>query len=433
MKETLHRIWSMVIKEFLQLSRDKVLMAFVLLGPLVELVLMGTMVGEGVQNLPLAVIDDDRSRASRELIAMVDQSDELLLTTYAENVEQAQSLMQRGKVAAILVVPPGYGDAILDPQRSAEVQIIVDDSNYVAATVAEASIETVAGEIMHDLVANTTTATSGPIETSFVARFNAALDDRPHSITAMLGLIVYQVTLVIAAQSFTRERERGTLEQLRITPMGRMETILGKAIPTLAIGLVDCLLMIGVIAVWFGVPMRGSLPLLLLLTVPFVLAQIGWGTLISLVSRTQQQAILFVFALAMLEVACSGFIVPTTDMPLAMQVIASASSVQHYLVILRGVMLRGAGLGSLWVPSLALAGIASAATALAWLRLRAGLDADSLQQRMRVLWHAYQQRLGQRKAAPRARPTRPTGQRPRLVPEPVRSRVNEIPRRHPRF
>jgi len=215
--------------------------------------------------------------------------------------------------------------------------------------------------------------------------------------------------------------------------MGRMETILGKAIPTLAIGLVDCLLMIGVIAVWFGVPMRGSLPLLLLLTVPFVLAQIGWGTLISLVSRTQQQAILFVFALAMLEVACSGFIVPTTDMPLAMQVIASASSVQHYLVILRGVMLRGAGLGSLWVPSLALAGIASAATALAWLRLRAGLDADSLQQRMRVLWHAYQQRLGQRKAAPRARPTRPTGQRPRLVPEPVRSRVNEIPRRHPRF
>jgi hypothetical protein len=156
----------------------------------------------------------------------------------------------------------------------------------------------------------------------------------------------------------------------------------------------------------------------LVLTIPFVLAQIGWGTLISLVSRTQQQAILFVFALAMLEVACSGFIVSTSDMPIAMQVVASVSSVQHYLIILRGIMLRGAGLGSLWVPALALSGIAVAATSVAWLRLRVGLGTDSLQRRLRAMWQAYQERQRRQKTTDRRLPREP-GQRPTLVPQPV--------------
>jgi ABC-2 type transport system permease protein len=204
--------------------------------------------------------------------------------------------------------------------------------------------------------------------------------------------------LIIASQSFTRERELGTLEQLRVTPLGRLELMLGKAIPTLLVGLVDCLLMTGVVALWFDIPVRGSLLLLLALTIPFILAQIGWGTLISLVSRTQQQALLFVFALAMLEVALSGFMVPAGDMPGAMRVLSAVSSVQHYLVILRGVMLRGAGWGSLWPSGLALGGIAFGVAALAWLRLRLGLDSDSVTHRLQVLWHAYQVRRRERQA-----------------------------------
>jgi ABC-2 type transport system permease protein len=429
MKDVLHRIWSMVVKEFLQLSRDKVLMGFVILAPLLELALMANMVGDGAGNLPLAVVDKDLSRASRELVAMLDRSDDLRLEMYAENVDQARQSMQQGKVAAIVVVPPGYGEYLADPRQGAEVQVIVDDSNYVVAIVAESSVENVAAEIVKDLAARTTGISGGPVKMSFVARFNAALDDRPRSITAMLGLIVYQVTLIIAAQSFTRERERGTLEQLRITPLGRVELIVGKAIPTLVIGLVDSLLMIGLIALWFEVPVRGSLPLLLSLFVPFILAQIGWGTLISLVSHNQQQAVLFVFALAMLEVACSGIIVPAADMPKMMQVVSQVSSVQHFLVILRGVMLRGAGFSSVWVPSLALTGIALAAAALAWLRLRAGLDTDSLRQRLRAAWQRHQEQ-SRRKPSPSARPGRG---KPRLAPQPVYV-ARQVPRRrnHPR-
>lgn len=415
MKDILHRIWSVVVKEFLQLSRDRVLMGFVILAPLLELALMANMTEDGVANLPLAVVDRDTSRASRELISKLDQSEELLLTTYAENVDQARESMQRGKVAAIVVIPPGYGEYLIDPRQSAEVQVIVDDSNYVVATIAESSVKSAASGITQDLATRMTTINGGPVRMSFVARFNAALDSRPRSITAMLGMIVYQVTLIIAAQSFTRERERGTLEQLRITPLGRVELIVGKALPTLIIGLINGLTMVGLIIVWFEVPMRGSLPLLLLLSIPFILAQIGWGTLISLVSHNQQQAVLFVFAMAMLEVACSGFIVPASDMPKVMQVVSQVSSVQHYLVILRGVMLRGAGIGSVWVSTLALTSIALVATALAWLRLRAGLDTDSLRQRLRAVWQRRQEQ-GRRKPPPSARPSRG---RPKLAPQPV--------------
>ena len=426
MSDTLNRIWGLVKKELLQLGRDKLLLGFVLLAPLLELTLMGSLAGEGVQNLPTAVVDLDRSRASRELITRLDQTDELLIEAYGESVTQAREQMQSGQVGVIVVVPPGYGEALADPQQSAEIQIIADGSHHVVSTVAIGAAENVAAEIVQDLTARHEVASGEPVELRFVARFNAALDDRPNAITMMLGLIVYQVTLVIAAQSFTRERELGTMEQLRVTPLGRLELMVGKAIPTLLVGLANCLLMTGMIVVWFGIPVRGSLLLLLLLTIPFVLAQIGWGTLISLVSHTQQQAMLFVFALAMLEIACSGFLVPAGNLSGVMQVLSYASSIQHYMVIVHGVMLRGAGLRVLWQPALALSGIACVVATLAWFRLRLGLDTDSLKQWLQGAWHAYQHNRRERQAERSAKKARGRGvKKPKLVREPAYVDVRE--------
>jgi ABC-2 type transport system permease protein len=376
MREALNRIWGLMVKELLQLSRDKLLLGFLILGPLLELMLMGGLTGGGVKNLPLAVVDLDRSRASRELIAKLDQKGELLIRAYDDSVVQAQEQMQRGQIGVIVVVPPGYGEMLLDPRQSAEVLVSADGSSQVVSTVAIATAESVAAEIVQDITARYAALSGGPLELRFAARFNAALSGRPHALTAILGLIVYQVTFVIAAQSFTRERELGTMEQLRVTPLGRLELMAGKALPTLLIGIVDCLLMAGVIVAWFNIPMRGSLPLLLLLTLPFIMVQIGWGTLISLISHTQQQAILFFFALAMLEVALSGFMVPANNLPGVMRALSYVSSVRHYTVILRGIMLRGAGWEALWAPTLALSGIALAVIALAWMRLRMGLDTN---------------------------------------------------------
>ena len=391
MKENLQRISGLAIKEFLQLGRDKLLLAFLILGPLLELLLMGGMAGGGVHNLPLAVVDQERSRASREFVAKLDRTDELRITAYAESITQARNWMQNGEVAAIAVIPPGYSKALADPQQSAGVQVIADGSNNVISTVALAAAEDVAAQISRDISGPESGVRKGPVNLRFVARFNAALEDQPHAITAMLGMIVFQVALVVAAQSFARERELGTLEQLRVTPLRRLDLMLGKALPTLVIGLVDFLLMMALIIVWFKIPLRGSVVLLCLLTIPFVLAQIGWGTLISLVSRTQQQAMLLVFALAMVEVAFSGFLVPAGDMPGVMRVVSYVSSVQHYLVVLRGVILRGAGLSLLWTPGLALTGIAFVTMALAWVRLRAGLDTDASPIDVAAAWRRARQ------------------------------------------
>ncbi|MGD2177585.1 MAG: ABC transporter permease [Anaerolineae bacterium] len=391
MVDDLHRIWGLAIKEFQQLSRDKLLLAFLILGPILELLLMGGLAGGGVENLPLAVVDKERTRASRELIAKLDRTDELRLKAYSDGVEQARGWMQSGEIAAIAVIPPGYSAALTNPQESAEVQIIADGSSHVISSVALSTAEDVAAEIGGDIAARQPSASKGPVDLRFVSRFNAALDDQPGSITAMLGMIVFQVTLVVAAQSFAREREMGTMEQLRVTPLKRLDLMAGKAIPTLLIGLADFLVMMALVVAWFDIPVRGSLLLLTVLTVPFVLAQIGWGTLISLVSRTQQQAMLFVFALAIVEVALSGFLVPAGDMPGVIHALSYVSSVQHYLVILRSVMLRGTGIGPLWLPAVALAGISAVMMGMAWLRLRAGLDTDSLQHRLvgawRRAWH----------------------------------------------
>ena len=406
MQETLNRIRGLAIKELLQLSRDKLLLLFVLLAPLLELLLMGNLTGGGVQNLPLAVVDLDHSRASRELITRLGQTDELLVGMYSDNVSQAREQMQSGAISAIVVVPPGYEEALTAPQQSAEVQVIADGSNHLVSTAAIGTVENVAAEIAQEIAPG-----AGPVDMRFTARFNATLAGQPGAITMMLGLIVYQVTLVIASQSFTREREMGTLEQLRVTPLGRLELMAGKAIPTLLVGMVDCLLMTGVAVAWFHIPVRGSLPLLMLFTIPFVLTQVGWGTLISLISRTQQQAMLFVFALAMLEVACSGFLVPASSLPEVMRWLSYISSVKHYMVILRGVLLRGAGLGVLWRPGLSLGGIALGVAALAWLRLWLGLDPDSLKQRLRA-WRQTSRRERSRRPVVRR-------QKRRLVAEPV--------------
>ncbi len=417
MIDHLCRICGLAVKEFQQLSRDRLLLAFLLLGPLLELLLMGSLSGGGVTNLPLAVVDQDRTRSSRELIAKLDQTDELRVTVYGDNVEEARRWMRNGDVAAIAVVPPGYGVTLAEPTRSAEVQIIADGSHHIISTVAVGTAEDVAAKIGRDFAESSPASSTGPIDLRIVARFNAAMEDQPHAITAMLGMIVFQVALVVAAQSIAREREVGTLEQLRVTPLGRLDLMIGKTLPTLIIGMADFLMMMGLTVIWFDIPVRGSLALLTLLTIPFVLAQIGWGTLISLISRTQQQAMLFVFALAMLEVAFSGFLVPAGNMPAVMQVISYVSSVQHYLVIVRGILLRGTGLSLLWLPSLALAGIAVTVMALAWLRLRLGLDSDSLQQRLAITWRRLKG-LWHRSPCGRRRRTR-KGKQPKWQHEPA--------------
>jgi ABC-2 type transport system permease protein len=180
------------------------------------------------------------------------------------------------------------------------------------------------------------------------------MDVRDYSIPAQLGFITYQVTLAVAALGLARERELGTLEQLMVTPLRRFELTVGKGMPAGAIGAANFAVMLAIGLTLFQVPMNGSFILLGTLSLLFVTAVVSWGLVISAISRTQQQAILFVFIQAMVDMTFSGFMVPVKNMPPILQAISRFVPLQHYLTIVRGIMLKGAGLDELWPQAVAL-------------------------------------------------------------------------------
>jgi ABC-2 type transport system permease protein len=205
-------------------------------------------------------------------------------------------------------------------------------------------------------------------------RYNPSFDVKLFTLPGQVGFIVYQVTLTVASIGVARERELGTLEQLVVMPMGRLELVVGKAIPALIVGTLNFLVMLGVAVFGFGVPMRGPLWLLLGMTVLFVTAEIGYGVLISGVAHTQQQAILLVFVLAMVDMAFSGYMVPVKNLPAALGMVARAVPLHHYLTVMRGVMLKGARLDALWPHAVAMTLMGMLVTALAVRNLTRTLD-----------------------------------------------------------
>jgi ABC-2 type transport system permease protein len=196
-------------------------------------------------------------------------------------------------------------------------------------------------------------------------RFNPTMDFRDFSIPAQLGFITYQTTLAVAALGLARERELGTLEQLLVTPLRRLELTLGKGMPAVAVGSINFAGLWVIALAVFKVPMNGSIPLLAALTLLFIITVVSWGLVLSALSRTQQQAILFVFILAMMEITFSGFLVPVKNMPPLLQVISRFAPLQHYLIIIRSVMLKGAGLAELWPQVAALCALSIIMAAIA--------------------------------------------------------------------
>lgn len=361
----LRQTWNLVIKEFIQFARDRVLAAFVVLGPLLQLVLLAQATGRGVNHISLAVLDYDRSPQSRALVTALDLTERLDVRHTSDDLHQVTRLLDEGQAALALVIPPGFGRDLEDPGTTAQLQLISDGSNSVTASAGSSA----AGAVIANYGARATGlrggSRAGGIDLRSEIRYGETLDIRPYTISAQMGFIIYQVTLMVAALGLARERELGTLEQILVTPIRRRELIAGKAIPALLIGALDFVLMFILIIKVFGVPMRGSAPLLFGLSVLFIAAEIGWGLTLSAHSRTQQQAILLVFLLAIIDMSFSGYLVAVSHMPFPLQIVAQIFPMQHYLTIVRLVMLKGAGLEVLWPQVLALMvlGIGAAAVA----------------------------------------------------------------------
>jgi ABC-2 type transport system permease protein len=368
------RIWNLVLKEFIQFLRDWLMTAFILTLPILQLILLAQATSSRISDLCMAILDFDHSGESRRLVAALDNRQELNVCHFPKTLEDSHQLLDQGNAVLVVVIPAGFAADLADVSTEPDVQLAADASNSLPGSIALRAANGAIFEFAADRAAERGSGAISPVDLRATVRFNPELNARLFSMPAQVGFIVYQVTLTITSVGLARERELGTLEQLLVVPLRRIELVIGKAIPALIVGAANFVCLLAVTVFAFGVPLQGSLGLLFALTLVFIFAEIGYGIFISSIARTQQQAILFVFVLAMMDMTFSGYMVRVKNLPLALQVIAQVVPFSHYLEIIRGVMLKGAGLDVLWPHAAAMAAIGVLVTIVAVRSLGRSLD-----------------------------------------------------------
>jgi ABC-2 type transport system permease protein len=352
----MQRLRFLVRKEFQELRQNPRLFGLVVIAPIVQLTMLGYAATTDVRDVPVVVADGDRSAGSRELIARFDASANFSVVRTVTTTREIEPFLESGNAWLALSIPAGYGEQI-DRRLPAVVQVIADGSDSNSTTVALGYATSLIGGYAQELaVPDARAGDGGGIDGRIRIWFNPQLESRHFMIPGVLALVLLVITSNLAAMAIVREKELGTLEQLNVTPLRRWELIVGKLLPFGVIGMVDVLLVVAVAVFWFEVPLRGSFTLLVALSLLYVLCTLSLGLFISTISDTQQQAMMtatFFFLTPM--VYLSGFIFPIENMPAVIQPFTYLIPLRYFLVIVRGIFLKGIGLDLLWPQAAALA------------------------------------------------------------------------------
>ncbi len=355
------RIRSMLIKEFIQVYRDPKMRIVLFVSPVVQMLLFGYAATTDVKHVALAVHDLDNSVSSRELIARFAESGYFDILARTGDEAETRDLIDRGEVSAVLRLDKGF-DEDLRGGRTATAQLILDGTDSNTAGI----VLDYAGKIGWQFSRSMMTRRFRRLEGSFReptlaelesrAWFNANLESHNYYVPGVVAMIVTMATILLTGMAVVREKEIGTMEQIMVSPIRPSEFILGKTIPFGLIGLADMLVASTVAVAWFDVPLRGGLLTLTVATVLYLLTTLGVGLLISTVSQTQQQALMstmfFYFPTSLL----SGFAFPVANMPTAIRWLTLFNPLRHFLVIIRGIFLKGVGVEVLW-PQMAALGV----------------------------------------------------------------------------
>lgn len=331
-------------KEVMHILRDRQMLAFALVMPVVLILLFGYAVSFDIDSIPLAVVDQDHSRESRGLVDAFVQTDTFALVAQLEDPDGVEPLFRRGAAKAALVIPAGYGDD-LARGREATAQVLVDGADNVTAGVTLGYANAVALDASQRFIAGQLGAFEPPLEVRVITLFNRTLESAVFLVPGLMVLILVMVAVMLTALTVAREYERGSMEQLFATPVGRVEVILGKLGPYLVLGLLQVLLVLAMGVVLFDVPARGSLVLLFGVALVFLLAMLMQGLLISVVTKNQMVASqAAVISTLLPSLLLSGFVFPIENMPTPLQVIASLLPARYLVHALRAILLRGNGL-----------------------------------------------------------------------------------------
>jgi ABC-2 type transport system permease protein len=371
------RIRSLVIKEFIHLINDWWMPAFMLFGGALELLLVGWATSRPITNLPIMVWDQDQSQASREIVTALENTGTLILKAYVSDMDTIHAAMDRGDITAAMIIPPDFSEKMVDPNGQPILPIFLNGAESIPATAALRAIEgvvrSIGEQITLERLGMDPDQFSG-FSPSLLVWFNESLSEALYTTPAELGLMLEFTVLLFAALSFSRERELGTLEQLLVMPFSSIEIIIGKAIPVIIVGFFDFVLMLAMVHFAFKVPVRGSLPLLLVLALGYLLVELSKGLVISVISKTQHQAFLIVMLIGMADFMFTGYAAPVEGMPKAVQLLANVIPAHHWLEIVRGILLKGSGLGVLWPHVLALFIIGTIITTFSLRFVRKALD-----------------------------------------------------------
>ncbi len=364
----IRRIVTLMWKEFLELRQDPRLAGIIIVAPIIQLGMLGYAATTDVHDVPIVVVDGDRTPRSRELVERFAASPYFKVVDELLNPNDVDNALASGRAWLGVIVPIGFGDALdgQGPASARSVQVLADgtDSNssgvalaYASGLVSEFNSALVAEQVQTQPLGSSQGEARGGINGDVRVWYNPQLVSKDFMVPGVLALLLLLITTNMSAMAIVRERELGTLEQLHVTPLGRFELVLGKLLPYAVLGFIDVLLVMTVAVFWFEVPLLGSPILLLAASAVYVLCTLSLGLFISTISSTQQQAMMtsmFFFLVPMIYL--SGFIFPIENMPTPIQWVTTLIPLRYYLVIVRGIFLKGVGFNILW-PHFAALGI----------------------------------------------------------------------------
>lgn len=364
--------WPMLWKEFVQMRRDKFTLALMIGTPALQLALFGYAIQTEVRHLPAVVLDESHSAESRALVAAIENTGNFDLVADVPDRAAMQRLIERGEASAAIVIPPDFA-VELKRRRVAMAQIVVDAADPLASSAALAGAAQ-AG-LARTLALEARVGVRLPaIEMRVRPWYNPGARSAVFIVPGIIGVLLSMTMVIIASLAVVRERERGTLEQLIVTPIGKTSLLLGKMIPFVVVGYVQMTVILLLGWVLFDVPTLGRLSTLYAVALPFIVASLGVGLFISTLVQTQAQAMQLGFLFLLPNILLSGFMFPRVAMPDPAQWIAAALPLTYFLIVLRGILLKGIGLDLLWREALILSGFALGLIAVSVRKFRKGLD-----------------------------------------------------------
>jgi ABC-2 type transport system permease protein len=363
------RLLNMMRKEFIQVFRDPRSKFIIFLLPAIQVLVFGYAASNDVRNIPTAIYDRDNTPESRELAARFLGSGYFHATAWPKDEEEMHRLLDSGEVGALLRFDAGFGSDIAGG-HTAQAQLILDGTDSNTAAVVLTYANRIVRAYSQDKLASRLSLKLGAlpprpgVELKNRAWFNENLESRNYFVPGVIANMVLIITMTLTSMAVVREREIGTIEQILVTPIRPIELLLGKTLPFALIAIADVVIVTSVGVFWFDIPIRGNPLVLLLGTLLYLLSALGAGLFLSTVSRTQQQALMSSFFYINPAILLSGFAFPIANMPVAIQWITYLNPIRYFLIIIRGVFLKGVGLSVLWPQFV---GLAILGTATLWL------------------------------------------------------------------